>query len=351
MVKLNSPKFWVPIVIVAGIVIAAGAYFTARQPTGLHLRIGYQPSTHQLAHMTAMEKNWWLEGLRQYGVVEVTDYEFGSGPPEMDAMRAGDLDIAYVGATPPIVAIANKNLKAKIVAGVQIQGSALALRPKLAEAYIGPASLKGKKIATFPLGSIQSIVLRKWLRDNGIDPEGDLEISPMGPGAAVEAIKAEAVDGIFLPHPGPTIVELDNAGVIVENSGSMWENHACCCLLVSDKLIKEHPEIVKEVIRIHIKATIYNKLHREEASEIYERKTGWPTWKALHSLEIWDGRWVVSPYEGLGGTMDYVSTMYENLGVIDKPLSEGELFNMGFYDNVREEILENEIPTMEELLV
>ena len=47
-----------------------------------HLRIGYQPSTHQIAHMTAMEKGWWEEDLEKFGVKKVTDYEFPSGPPE-----------------------------------------------------------------------------------------------------------------------------------------------------------------------------------------------------------------------------------------------------------------------------
>lgn len=32
------------------------------------LNIGYQPSTHQIAHMTAMEKGWWAEDLAPFGI-------------------------------------------------------------------------------------------------------------------------------------------------------------------------------------------------------------------------------------------------------------------------------------------
>ncbi|NLM30023.1 MAG: sulfonate ABC transporter substrate-binding protein, partial [Methanomicrobiales archaeon] len=39
-----------------------------------HLRIGYQPSTHQIAHFTAMEKGWWQEDLAPFGITKVTDY-------------------------------------------------------------------------------------------------------------------------------------------------------------------------------------------------------------------------------------------------------------------------------------
>ena len=52
-------------------------------PVPKHLKIGYQPSTHQVAHMIALEKGWWEKDLEKFGVEEITDYEFPSGPPEM----------------------------------------------------------------------------------------------------------------------------------------------------------------------------------------------------------------------------------------------------------------------------
>jgi hypothetical protein len=69
------------------------------------LRIGYQPSTHQITEMLAAEKGWWKEDLKPFGIEEVKEFEFPSGPPEMQAMLAGDLDVAYVGTAPPIAAI------------------------------------------------------------------------------------------------------------------------------------------------------------------------------------------------------------------------------------------------------
>ena len=71
------------------------------------LHIGYQPSTHQIAEMVASEKGWWAEDLKPFGVATVDEKVFQSGPPEMQAMLAGALDIAYVGTAPPITAIAH----------------------------------------------------------------------------------------------------------------------------------------------------------------------------------------------------------------------------------------------------
>src|SRR5512137_828237 len=84
------------------------------------LKIGYQPSTHQMAFTTAMEKGWWKADLAPLGVENVSDKVFPTGPPEMAAMLAGELDVAYVGAAPVLTALAT-GLDAKIVAGVNTQ--------------------------------------------------------------------------------------------------------------------------------------------------------------------------------------------------------------------------------------
>ena len=150
------------------------------------LRIGYQPSTHQIAEMVASDKGWWAEDLSPFGITEIKEFEFPTGVPEMQAMVAGELDIAYVGTAPPISAI-SAGLPAKIVAAVNINGSNLVLRPDLV--YNGPASLAGLSIGTFPPGSIQDTVMKKWLIENGVDVS-QVDIKAMDPGPAMSALSA-----------------------------------------------------------------------------------------------------------------------------------------------------------------
>ncbi|WP_455367249.1 ABC transporter substrate-binding protein [[Eubacterium] cellulosolvens] len=294
------------------------------------LRIGYQPSTHQLAHMTAMEKGWWAQDLKNYGVDEIVEYEFPSGPPEMQAMLAGDLDVAYVGATPPIVAI-DTGLDAKIVANVQIQGSHLTLTPQ--NSYKDPASLKELKIGTFPPGSIQNTVFSKWFLDNSLNPEKEVELVSMGPGDAVTSMAARAIDGCFLPHPYPAVIELEGNGKMVLGSGEMWPNHTCCCLLLSGELLRNHRELAKQVIRTHIKATEYNIQNIEEAAEIYSRKVGWNADDVFYSFQTWDGRWVYDPHLGQEVTLEYAKVLYE-LGMVSKKLDKEQLFDTSLYDEL-----------------
>jgi len=295
-----------------------------------HLRIGYQPSTHQTAHMTAMEKGWWQEDLAPYGITQVTDYNFPTGAPEMQAMLSGDLDIAYVGAAPFIAAVST-GLDAKIIAAVQTQGSDLVLRNEVP--YTGPADLVGKKIATFPPGTIQDTILRSWLEENGVDP-ASVTIVAMDPGAATTAISAGQVDGVFLPHPSPSIIAAEGTGRTVVQSGEMMKDHACCVLVASGSLIREHPEIVEQIVKTHIRATEYNLEHQDEAASLYAAKTGQNVETVKASFRDWDGTWTADPNVITTSVVEYTNLQYE-LGYISKPLTQDDLFDLSFYEKAR----------------
>lgn len=293
------------------------------------LRIGYQPSTHQIAEMTAMEKGWWQEDLAPYGVTTATDTEFPTGAPEMQAMIADQIDIAYVGAAPAIVAMANSGLDAKIVAAVQTQGSDLVLRPEVA--YTSPADLKGMKIATFPPGTIQDTLFRDWLLANNLTPDEDVTIVAMGPGDAMTAIAADQVDGVFLPHPAPAIIASNGNGRSVVASGEIQPNHACCVLVVSGKLIREQPELVEQIVKTHIRATEYNLANEDEAAVIYANKTGQDINVVKQSFEEWDGTWVSDPNLITDSVVSYTEIQHD-LGYVNKPLTRDEIFDLSFYE-------------------
>jgi len=318
------------VALVAAFALVAGCTGTDTEKV-THLRIGYQPSTHQVAHMTAMEKGWWQEDLAPLGVTQVTDYSFPTGPPEMNSMLAGNIEIAYVGSAPFISALAT-GLDAKIVAAVQTQGSDLVLRPEIP--YESPQDLKGLTIGTFPPGSIQATLLRDWLQENGLDPEKDVTIKPMGPGDATTAIIADQIDGVFLPHPAPAVIASKGAGRTVVASGEMAPDHACCVLVASGKLIREQPELVEQVVKTHIRATEYNLEHQDEAAAIYSKKTGQDLADVQKSFKEWDGTWTADPNLIVDSVEDYARIQYE-LGYINKHLTKDDIFDLSFYEKAR----------------
>jgi NitT/TauT family transport system substrate-binding protein len=296
-----------------------------------NLRIGFQPSTHQIAYMTAASKGWWQHDLAPYGVQSVEEHLFQTGPPEMTAMLSGQLDVAYVGAAPFLIALANNNLDAKIVAAVQVNGSSLVLEP--GTKYNSPQDLKNTSITTYPPGSIQDTLLRKWLTKNGLNPQTDLNIIGLpSAGDSVTAVVSNKAQGSFLPHPYPTIIEKQlNGSRIVVQSGEMEPNHVCCVLVVSGKLIREHPDIVEQIVKTHINATNYDNQHIDEAAQIFTNKTNIDLDTVKASLKEWDGRWITDPSVIENSTIDFSNTLYQ-MKNINKQLTKEDIFDTSFYE-------------------
>jgi NitT/TauT family transport system substrate-binding protein len=319
----------IALIAVALVLLTAGCTQPATNTTVpiKEIRIGYQPSTHQLAEYTAMEKGWWQQDLAPLGVVTVTDKVFPTGAPEMQAMLAGEIDVAYVGAAPVLSAVST-GLDAKIVAGVNTQGSDLVVRNDLD--YKGPQSLKGLTIATFQAGTIQDTILRNWLMQNNISPDKDVTIKGMNPGDAVTAITAGKVDAVFLPTPSPSVVVAQGKGKIVVHSGEMYPNHTCCVLVVSGKLIRERPDIVRQIVKTNDKAVLYNEKNLDEAAAIFANRTGSKLEDVKASLKEWDGNWASDPNIIINPVLDYAKIQYD-LGYIKKPLTKDDLFDLSFY--------------------
>lgn len=291
--------------------------------------IGYQPSTHQMAYTSAKELGWWSSNLTQMDeVANVSDKSFPSGPSEATALASGAIQVAYIGAAPLIPAVAQNNADLKIIAAVQINGSGLVIPTNAT--YTDPTYFEGKSIATFPPGSIQDTLLKQWLTDNGVNLS-KVDIKGMDSGEAQTALKSGAVDAVFLPHPAPSIIVKAGDGKVIMDSGEMSPDHACCVLAVSQKFIDEHPDVVAEIVKIHVDATKYTNENPETAAKYYSNVTGVSEDIILQSISEWDGAWISDPHVIEAYVVAYAKSQYEQ-GLVPRQLTSEELFDMSFYD-------------------
>ena len=286
------------------------------------IRVGYQPTTHHAAEFIGMQKGWFEQGTG----VNFTDREFVGGASEMEAMMAGQLDMAYVGAVPAINAI-EKGLKAKIVASANNEGSALVMRNDFN--YTGPADLIGKKIATLQPPSIQDTVLRVWLLDNGIKPD-DVDIKYMSGAEMLTGLSSGAIDGFIWAEPGPTQAEMKGIGKVVLNSSQMWM-HPCCVVVVSDDLIEKNPDIVQNVVNTHVKAMKYIETNELDTVNISADKLKLSSDVLKRSLE--SGRTKYNPDPRLieSGIQRFADDLVA-IKVLTRQVNASDLFDYSFYD-------------------
>jgi NitT/TauT family transport system substrate-binding protein len=227
-----------------------------------------QSDIHQLAFWVALEKGFFTKN----GVsVEVAGV-FKAGPEIMTAFSAGELDMAYVGEAPATTAVANKAAGVVVVAQVNTEGSALVIA-KENTAIKSLADLKGKTVAIPGHSTVQDFLIRKALKNAGIDP-ASVNIIVLKPPEMISALRTGQIDAFIAWEPHPSKAATMGVGQNLLTSGGMWPGHPCCALVTDKRFIVKHPEKVRAVVAAHVQATDYIHRNAGEAIAIGVKSTG-----------------------------------------------------------------------------
>jgi len=157
------------------------------------LRVGTQKGA---AILMAERQRRGLETLLNPIGIDVQWAEFQFGPPILEAMRAGSVDIGLVGDTPPIFAQAARS-DLLYVAAVPSGASAILLPP--ASTIQSLPDLKGKRIA-FARGSSAHNLTIAALEKAGLKPE-DVRLTGLAPADAAAAFERGAIDAWTIWDP------------------------------------------------------------------------------------------------------------------------------------------------------
>ena len=252
---MNKKSIITIVIIVAIIVILAGAYAFYSGQNDNTVTIGYLPSDHDAALFIADAQNMYQkEGINTKLV------QFNNGGDLMTAMASGDVDIGYVGITPVLSSI-EKGVPVKVISGVQTEGSGIVVSNS--SGISSAQDLVGKSIATPGDASIQYMLLKYYLKQNNIDI-GDLDVSAMKVPSMNDALKSGKIDGMLTYEPFVTTA-VENGSTELVDSSEIIPGHPCCVVAASDDFLKEHPEEAKKIVEINGNATDYVKEHPEES--------------------------------------------------------------------------------------
>ncbi|AOP48670.1 ABC transporter substrate-binding protein [Streptomyces lydicus] len=158
--------------------------------------------------------------LRAAGELDDLPYKikwstFTSGPPLLEAVNAGAVDIGAVGNTPPVFAAAAKS-KIKVIAGAHSRSDGEAILVKKGSPLKNPAQLKGKSIAVAQ-GSSANYQLVASLKKAGLSPK-DVTLNYLQPADALAAFTRGKVDAWAVWDPY-TSQALDQADARVLTTG------------------------------------------------------------------------------------------------------------------------------------
>ncbi|AJE46849.1 ABC transporter substrate-binding protein [Celeribacter indicus] len=153
-----------------------------------------------------------------------------------------------------------------------------------------PQDLKGKTIGVFSLATGGIPLMNSWLASEGLDPQTDLELIPLGLGAApVEALRTGDVDALL--YWASATAGFENAGLELRQLASdTWAEYPDYSLAVMADTVESDPDMVVGIARGIAKATVFALENPECAVKLHwqnypETK---PTGADEETLLAWD---------------------------------------------------------------
>ena len=251
---------------VAAAGLSAAGCARGHRGTPTEVRLGYFPN---LTHAQALIGVARGDFEKAAAPLRLTTKLFNAGPQAIEALFAGELDLAYVGPGPAINAWARSKGRAlHVVAGAASGGAALVVR---ADSRIARATdLDGRNIATPQLGNTQDIALRAYLGEHGLSPAdkgGRVRITPIANPDILNLMKQGQLDGAWVPEPWVTRLLSEADCRIYLDERTLWPQgrFTTAVLVASRAFLEEHPDLLRRFLQTHVEVTQWIRNNPREA--------------------------------------------------------------------------------------
>ena len=333
---------FIPIIIISLLTISCSK---SDQADNTKVRIGFFPN---ITHSQALIGKVGGQFQKSLGNNEIEWKMFNAGPSEMEAMLAGELDIAYIGPGPAINGYVKSKGDVKIIAGATNAGAILISRKDLKLSNL--QELAGKKIAVPQFGNTQDLTLRYLLNQNGLKDTtkgGNVEIRQVeNPDVKVLLEKGE-IDAALVPEPwGSTLVKEIDANVVLDYN-QLWRNgnYSTAVVIARKDFIEKHPDIVEKFLTTHVELTEETLKNTDQTKQIVNDEINNLTKKSLSKdvLDVAFDRMTVTYDPEKESVIDFVDLSVETGILKEKPDTNG-LFDLSILNKVLKNNNYNTIP-------
>jgi NitT/TauT family transport system substrate-binding protein len=247
------------------------------------VRVGAFPNVTHPQAMIGKASAWFEKAMGLS--VKIEWKSFNAGPSAIEALFAGSIDMTYVGPNPTINGYVRSQGEAlKVISGAASGGAALVVRNNAG--INRPEDFRGKRIASPQLGNTQDVALRAWLKAHRLKPTdkgGDVQVIPMANPDQLTLMQKQQLDAAWAPEPWATRLILEGDCRLFLDERSLWPNRQFVVtnLIVSQKFLREHREVVKNWVRANVELTEWINGHLPEAKKLLNAQIRIETGKAL----------------------------------------------------------------------
>jgi NitT/TauT family transport system substrate-binding protein len=223
------------------------------------IRVAYIPCDHESALFVAEAQNTYKnEGLN------VTAMTISTGSSIVSALASGDIEIGYIGIAPALQGI-SEGVPIKIVGAVNLDGSGIVVDPK--ENITNTTDLKGKKVATPGVSSIQQVLLLYQLQKYNLTTS-DVDISSVDIYMLPSTLASKKVDAYIAYEPYVSLAPYRDIGNIMMYSDEIMPGHPCCVIVARQDFIDQHPQELQKFLDIHKNTTEFVNNNQNETAKL-----------------------------------------------------------------------------------
>ncbi|GGT98593.1 ABC transporter substrate-binding protein [Streptomyces lateritius] len=230
------------------------------------VRLGYFPN---LTHATALVGDERGIIQKELGGTRLEVSTFNAGPSEIEALNADSIDIGFIGPSPAINGyVKSKGKNLRIIGGSASGGVKLVVNPDKIKTL---DDLKGKRIATPQHGNTQDVAFLNWISEKGwkVDAEsgkGDVSVVRTDNKVTPNAYTSGSIDGAWVPEPTASKLVTEGAKVLLDES-ALWpdKKFVITNIIVSQKFLTEHPDVVEAVLRGSVKTNEWINANPDKA--------------------------------------------------------------------------------------
>lgn len=276
------------------------------------VRIGYQKGSAILLldrKTQAIEKR-----LKALGVESLKWVEFQFGPPMLEALGAGAIDLGSVGDTPPIFAQAGQAHLVYAAASPSSQHAVLVPKDSPLKTL---ADLKGKKVA-FGKGSSAHNVAIKALALAGLKPSDITQVF-LSPADATAAFNGGNIDAWVVWDPYYAIAQQRYGARALVDTAAQPQLASASYYIASADFAKRYGPLLGQILQSLQQTTQWAGQHRDELVTLAAQDTGidpkaWATSFGRANFALQPvGPQLIAQQQQLADT-------FHQLGIIPRPL-------------------------------
>ncbi len=222
------------------------------------LNVGFLPVT---CHLTCPVTDF---ATRTSTTTRFESQRFTDFPTIVESIKSGRLEATFMIA-PLAMKLREQGVPVKILYLGHRDGSTVMVQKDSTAKSL--RDLRGKTLAIPSKYSNQNLVIHQLMENQGIKPD-EIRFVEMPPPDMPGALAAKAIDAYFVGEPHPARAELDGTGRVLYHAKDIWPGFISCVLVVTEKLIHEHPAIVRDLVRGIAESGEWAETHRLDAAKV-----------------------------------------------------------------------------------